>query len=57
MEELGLFSPGDEVEVDYVRNGHSNVVKVKLLNSQGDTKIIYRKWGMLNEEWGILGGI
>lgn len=40
MEELGLFSPGDEVEVDYVRDGRANTVKAILLNSQGNTKII-----------------
>ena len=39
-EELGLFSPGDEVEVDYERNGHTNTVKATLLNSQGNTQII-----------------
>ena len=42
MEELGLFSPGDEVEVDYERDGHSYTVKAKLLNSQGNTQIIRR---------------
>ncbi len=42
MEELGLFTPGDEVEVDYVRNGHANTVKARLLNSQGNTDIIRR---------------
>lgn len=42
MEELGLFTPGDEVEVDYVRNGHTETVKVTLLNSQGNTQIIRR---------------
>ena len=40
MEELGLFSPGDEVEVDYERNGHGYTVKATLLNSQGNTQII-----------------
>ena len=40
MEELGLFSPGDEVEVDYERNGHTNTVKAILLNSQGNTQTI-----------------
>ena len=40
MEELGLFSPGDEVEVDYERDGHSETVKATLLNSQGNTQII-----------------
>jgi S1-C subfamily serine protease len=40
MEELALFSPGDQVEVDYVRNGHANTVHATLLNSQGNTEII-----------------
>lgn len=40
MEELGVFTPGDEVDVDYVRNGKVDVVKVKLLNSNGNTSII-----------------
>ena len=40
MEELGLFSPGDQVDVDYVRNGHSQTVKVTLLNLRGNTQII-----------------
>ncbi|MBQ4230890.1 MAG: trypsin-like peptidase domain-containing protein [Salinivirgaceae bacterium] len=42
MEELGLFSPGDEVDVDYVRDGHADTVKAKLLNSNGTTQIIRR---------------
>lgn len=40
MEELGLFSPGDEVEVDYVRDGRGEVARITLLNSQGNTQII-----------------
>ena len=40
MEELGLFSPGDEVEVDYVRGSSSETVKVTLLNLHGNTRII-----------------
>lgn len=42
MEELGLFSPGDEVDVDYVRDGHSHTVRATLLNSQGNTQILRR---------------
>lgn len=42
MEELGLFSPGDEVQVDYERNGHTHTVTARLLNSQGNTQIIRR---------------
>ncbi len=40
MEELGLFSPGDEVEVDFEREGHTETVKATLLNSNGNTQII-----------------
>ena len=40
MEELGLFSPGDVVEVDYVRDGVGYTVNTTLLNSQGNTQII-----------------
>lgn len=40
MEELGLFSPGDEVEVDYERDGRTYTVGATLLNSQGNTQII-----------------
>lgn len=42
MEELGLFSPGNEVDVEYVRNGSTNAVKVILLNSQGNTQILHK---------------
>ena len=40
MEELGLFSPGDEVEVDFERGGRTETLKATLLNSQGNTQII-----------------
>ena len=40
MEELGLFTPGDEVEVDFERDGHTKTIKAVLLNSQGNTRII-----------------
>ena len=40
MEELGLFSPGDEVDVEFLRNGRSSTVKAKLLNHKGTTEII-----------------
>ena len=41
-EELGLFSPGDVVEVDYERDGRTQTVKATLLNSKGNTDIIRR---------------
>ncbi len=40
MEELGLFSPGDEVDVEYVRDGHADIVKATLLNLHGNTQVI-----------------
>ncbi len=40
MEELGLFNPGDEVEVDYVRDGKSQTARVRLLNSKGTTETV-----------------
>lgn len=39
-EELGLFSPGNEVDVEYVRDGKAKVVSAKLLNSKGSTDVI-----------------
>ena len=42
MEELGRFNPGDKVEVDFERNGHTQTVEATLLNSQGNTQIIRR---------------
>ena len=40
MEELGLFSPGDEVEVEFLRGGKVKNVTARLLNSNGNTEII-----------------
>lgn len=40
MEEVGLFSPGDEVVVTYLRNDKQHSAKLTLLNSQGNTDII-----------------
>lgn len=39
-EELALFNPGDQVDVDYVRDGTAKTVKVTLLNINGNTNII-----------------
>ena len=40
MEELGIFSPGDEVNVDFEREGRVRSVRLQLLNSNGNTGII-----------------
>jgi len=40
MEEVALFNPGDNVEVQYQRNGELHTATLMLLNSQGNTQII-----------------
>ena len=42
MEELGRFSPGTQVEVDYERAGHTQTTTATLLNINGNTQIIRR---------------
>ena len=39
MEEIGRFSPGDNVSLTFDRDNHIHSVKVTLLNSQGTTEI------------------
>ena len=39
-EEIGLSSPGDTVAVTYEREGKAHTVQARLLNANGDTKII-----------------
>lgn len=40
MEEVALFNPGDEVDVDFLRDGKTMTARLKLLNSNGNTQII-----------------
>jgi serine protease Do len=40
MEEVGHYSPGDKVQVTYLRGGKKNTLSVTLLNSKGNTEII-----------------
>lgn len=40
MEEVALFNPGDEVDVEYLRVGKIMTARLTLLNSNGNTKII-----------------
>ena len=40
MEEVALFNPGDEVGVDFLRDGKTMTARLKLLNSNGNTQII-----------------
>jgi len=43
MEEMGRFSPGDKIDVQYERAGKAYTAKVTLLNSMGNTQIIRNK--------------
>lgn len=40
MEEVGLFNPGDNVDVVFLRDGKEHTVTLTLLNSQGNTQIV-----------------
>ena len=43
MEEVALFNPGDEVDVEFLRDGQTKTARLKLLNSNGNTQIIRGK--------------
>ncbi len=40
MEEVALFNPGDEVDVEFLRDGKTMTARLKLLNSNGNTQIV-----------------
>lgn len=40
MEEVGYFYPGDNVDVEYLRDGKVYTAPLQLLNSQGNTDIV-----------------
>ncbi len=40
MEEVALFNPGDEVDVEFLRDGKTRTARLKLLNSNGNTQIV-----------------
>ncbi|MBR1793082.1 MAG: trypsin-like peptidase domain-containing protein [Bacteroidales bacterium] len=42
MELLGKCSPGDAIEIVYLRNGHEHTATVTLLNIMGNTEILKR---------------
>ena len=43
-EEISFHSPGDAINITYLRDGKANTVTVTLLNKNGDTKLIKRKF-------------
>jgi serine protease Do len=52
QEQIGKFSPGNEVTVGYIRNGALKEVKVVLQNMKGDTSIIKEPTSVLGAEFG-----
>ena len=52
QEQVGKFSPGNEVTVGYIRNGQSREVKVVLRNMKGDTSIVKEPISVLGAEFG-----
>jgi serine protease Do len=40
LEQVGRFSPGNKIDISYVRAGKENIAKVELKNINGNTKIV-----------------
>jgi serine protease Do len=51
QEQIGGFSPGNEVAVGYIRNGELKTVKVILRNMKGDTSIVKASVSVLGAEF------
>lgn len=51
QEQIGEYSPGDEVTVGYIRDGKLNTVNVKLRNMKGDTSIIKEPISVLGAQF------
>jgi serine protease Do len=52
QEQIGKFSPGNEVTVGYIRNGELKESKVVLRNLKGDTSIVKEQISELGAEFG-----
>ncbi len=52
QEQVGKYSPGNEVTVGYIRNGETKEVRVTLRNTKGDTSIVKESASMLGAEFG-----
>jgi serine protease Do len=51
-EQIGKYSPGNEVTVDYKRKGELKEVKVVLRNTKGNTAIVKEEGSILGAEFG-----
>ena len=54
QEQIGEFSPGNEVSVGYIRNGELKNVKVVLRNLKGDTSLVKEPMSVLGAEFAPL---
>lgn len=52
QEQIGEYSPGNEITVGYIRNGELKTAKVVLRNTKGDTSIIKEPVSVLGAEFG-----
>ncbi|HEY3388753.1 MAG TPA: PDZ domain-containing protein, partial [Prolixibacteraceae bacterium] len=52
QEQIGKYSPGNEITVGYLRNGELKNVKVVLRNTKGDTSIVKEPMSVLGAEFG-----
>lgn len=52
MEEMGKYSPGDEIVVDYDRDNKKHTTTVKLLNSEGTTTLHKRDHNSVFDMYG-----
>ncbi len=51
QEQIGRYSPGNEVKVGYIRNGDLRNVNVVLRNTKGDTSIVKESLSLLGAEF------
>ena len=51
QEQIGKYSPGNEVTVGYIRNGALKEVKIILRNIKGDTSIVKEPVSVLGAEF------
>ena len=54
MEVIRQYRPGDEVDVDVIRNGKERTFKVSLLNESGSTEVVKKGETFYNADLGVV---
>jgi S1-C subfamily serine protease len=54
LESVRQYRPGDEVKLDVIRNGRSDIYNVKLLNELGSTEVVKRGENFFNSTFGLV---